>query len=350
MERSGTPPRRVCVTTLHFAVGGRSVVQELDQLRRRPRVARRGHRGDTTPPALQTREALEAVTLGSGVAGLEYPRSLGSSTPLGRMVGEIPPCAHAQPGTPAILRATLAAALTAPLVVASAARLENGSGMTIDPQKGTPENPFAAPAPGQAPTYPQAPAYSGQPGYGPGYGPAPVHPAHATFGPGYGLSVGAPQPVLADWVQRAAAFLIDGLLTSVPLWLGYGFAFATASHGLGPLGESTTDLTPAGVLVANLALVAALGVWIWNRIVRQGRTGQSVGKRLFRLRLVDEGDLGSPGVWTTFGREVAHVFDGFFYIGYLWPLWDAKHQTFADKIGRTLVLRDSRVRPHSGAL
>ena len=37
-----------------------------------------------------------------------------------------------------------------------------------------------------------------------------------------------------------------------------------------------------------------------------------------------------------FGRELAHVLDGFFYIGYLWPLWDAKRQTFADKVCGTV--------------
>jgi uncharacterized RDD family membrane protein YckC len=30
--------------------------------------------------------------------------------------------------------------------------------------------------------------------------------------------------------------------------------------------------------------------------------------------------------------------DSFFLLGYLWPLWDDKRQTFADKICSTVVL------------
>jgi uncharacterized RDD family membrane protein YckC len=32
------------------------------------------------------------------------------------------------------------------------------------------------------------------------------------------------------------------------------------------------------------------------------------------------------------------VLDGFCYVGYLWPLWDDKRQTFADKILGTVVV------------
>ena len=48
---------------------------------------------------------------------------------------------------------------------------------------------------------------------------------------------------------------------------------------------------------------------------------------------------GQPiGAGMAFARDLAHIVDGFFYLGYLWPLWDAKRQTFADKICSTVVL------------
>ena len=38
-------------------------------------------------------------------------------------------------------------------------------------------------------------------------------------------------------------------------------------------------------------------------------------------------------------RQLAHLLDGFLCnLGYLWPIWDAKKQTFADKIMGTLVI------------
>jgi uncharacterized RDD family membrane protein YckC len=39
------------------------------------------------------------------------------------------------------------------------------------------------------------------------------------------------------------------------------------------------------------------------------------------------------------GRSFVHIIDGIpCYLGYLWPLWDAKKQTFADKIMGTVVV------------
>ncbi|WP_238176989.1 RDD family protein [Kribbella sp. VKM Ac-2566] len=39
-------------------------------------------------------------------------------------------------------------------------------------------------------------------------------------------------------------------------------------------------------------------------------------------------------------RQLTHSIDGFAcYIGYLWPLWDRRRQTFADKINNTYVIK-----------
>jgi uncharacterized RDD family membrane protein YckC len=56
------------------------------------------------------------------------------------------------------------------------------------------------------------------------------------------------------------------------------------------------------------------------------------------IKLVDE-RTGQPiGPGMSFVRDLAHTLDGFFYLGYLWPLWDDKRQTFADKILSTVVV------------
>ena len=36
-----------------------------------------------------------------------------------------------------------------------------------------------------------------------------------------------------------------------------------------------------------------------------------------------------------------HILDALTYVGFLWPLWDAKRQTFADMLMRTVVVDDS---------
>jgi uncharacterized RDD family membrane protein YckC len=94
------------------------------------------------------------------------------------------------------------------------------------------------------------------------------------------------------------------------------------------------------LIVGWLFLLVALGVWIYNRWVLQGQTGQSWGKKALGLKLVGA-DTGQPvGVLKAFLRDITHILDGLpCYIGYLWPLWDQKKQTFADKINNTYVVK-----------
>ena len=51
----------------------------------------------------------------------------------------------------------------------------------------------------------------------------------------------------------------------------------------------------------------------------------------------------------SFVRSLAHIVDGFCYIGYLWPIWDAKNQTFADKIMSTVVIVQAQDEPQDPA-
>ena len=50
---------------------------------------------------------------------------------------------------------------------------------------------------------------------------------------------------------------------------------------------------------------------------------------------------GEPvGFGRAIGRQIAHLLDGMpLGIGYLWPLWDERRQTFADKVCSTLVVQ-----------
>jgi uncharacterized RDD family membrane protein YckC len=84
--------------------------------------------------------------------------------------------------------------------------------------------------------------------------------------------------------------------------------------------------------------VAALGYSIWNRWIMGGQ-GQSLGKKVVGMRLLSE-ETGQPiGTLNAFLRDICHFIDSIIcYVGYLFPLWDAKRQTLADKIMRTVVV------------
>ena len=120
----------------------------------------------------------------------------------------------------------------------------------------------------------------------------------------------------ASWLQRVGAYLID----VAPIVI--------------------LEIIFSRVLVLYvLILIASLGWTIYNRWYQAGTTGQSLGKKLLNLRLVSE-ETGQPiGMLMAFVRDICHIIDSVIcFIGYLFPLWDAKRQTIADKIVKTVVI------------
>ena len=120
----------------------------------------------------------------------------------------------------------------------------------------------------------------------------------------------------ASWIQRVGAYLID----VAPIII--------------------LEIIFSRILVVYvLVLIASLGWTIYNRWYQAGTTGQSLGKKLLNLRLVSE-ETGQPiGMLMAFVRDICHIIDSVIcFIGYLFPLWDSKRQTIADKIVKTVVI------------
>jgi uncharacterized RDD family membrane protein YckC len=91
---------------------------------------------------------------------------------------------------------------------------------------------------------------------------------------------------------------------------------------------------PLGLLLALAAVV-----WALYNAYLQGQTGQSYGKKIVGTRLLREQDGQVIGGGLGIVRYFVHILDALpCYVGFLWPLWDAKRQTFADKIIKTVVI------------
>ena len=152
----------------------------------------------------------------------------------------------------------------------------------------------------------------------------------------------AVRPELAPWGLRVVANTVDTLAIWGPSYVALlGITWAANAIVGGP-GTAASDQGIPGVLELLAAYVVILGLWIWNRAVLQGRTGQSLGKSVAGIRLVSASTGGPVGATAALGRDLAHIWDWLFSIGFLWPLWDSRRQTFADKISDTVVVR-SRV-------
>jgi uncharacterized RDD family membrane protein YckC len=138
-----------------------------------------------------------------------------------------------------------------------------------------------------------------------------------------GTPFGAPQNY-ANWGQRALGWLIDvgPFLVLCVILVPLAFTGGDAFSMLGVVGS-----------------LAWLGWSVYNRWILQGNTGQSMGKRVAKVKLVRE-DTGQPvGPGIAFVRDLAHTVDNVIcYVGWLWPLRDDKSQTLADKMTGTIVV------------
>ncbi len=111
----------------------------------------------------------------------------------------------------------------------------------------------------------------------------------------------------------------------------------TSEYNLGDF--CATGASTIGQLSIGLAGLIAFAYAIWNFGYRQGTTGSSIGKGIMKFKVVSE-KTGQPiGFGMSIVRQLAHIVDAAIcYIGYLFPLWDAKRQTIADKIMSTVCL------------
>lgn len=134
---------------------------------------------------------------------------------------------------------------------------------------------------------------------------------------------------LAPWTTRALAAVIDA---AVPL------AFVLGALGLN---LAARLFHYEGALVPLLVVAGGAGLvfTVWN-LIGQGHSGQTIGKRRMGVCLVRERDGFPVGPGPSLARQLLHgVFDALpLGVGFLRPLWDAKRQTFADRVLTTVVI------------
>ena len=164
-----------------------------------------------------------------------------------------------------------------------------------------------------------------------------------------GVAHGVPAQ-FAGFGARLGALLLDGIfsfLALIPAGVVAGILLVTAPtqrySSTDVYGETTVSEGPAiGFILGAVAVVAltALLFTIWNQVLRQGRTGQTLGKKVSGIRVVGRQDGQPIGSGRGFGRWMFSFISGnVCYLGYLWALWDPMKQTWHDKIVDSVVIR-----------
>ncbi len=186
------------------------------------------------------------------------------------------------------------------------------------PGYGQPAPEYGQPAPGygQPPAYDQGQSQGQTQGYGapgglPGYpqpGPAGYGAPAAEFGGGSG------RPELAPWGTRVGGYLVDLVI------------FVVARLVL-------------GVISPTLASLGGLLIGLYFGYLT-GTTGQTPGRKVVGISVRRESDGQFLGAGAGIGRAFLHIVDVLpVFLGFFWPIWDAKKQTFADKIIGSVVVK-----------
>jgi uncharacterized RDD family membrane protein YckC len=144
---------------------------------------------------------------------------------------------------------------------------------------------------------------------------------------------------LADFIQRAVAYVIDsliaGFILAVPMtcWL---FSMLPARMTEADIETFSAQITRQQPVITLLSIVVLA---IYHAYFMVKRNGQTPGKSVMRIRVVRKD--GAPLSWTDslVRCGIGYTLSGVFLIGFFWALLDAERQGFHDKIANTVVVK-----------
>lgn len=208
---------------------------------------------------------------------------------------------------------------------------------------------YPPPPSGGYPPPPPPPGGGGYPPPPPSQGggfPPPPGGGYAQAGAPGGPGAPLPKEAYTPWLTRVLAWIIDYIPYMIVVGIGYGIEAATqetvcvtdsSEYNLGDF--CATGNSTLGVAALSISILIGLAYIVWNYGYRQGTTGSSIGKSIMKFKVVSEKTWQPIGFGMSVVRQLAHIVDGIIcYIGYLFPLWDAKRQTLADKIMTTVCV------------
>lgn len=224
------------------------------------------------------------------------------------------------------------------------------------PPQGTPapqgrRPPEPAPAHMSPPHPGAAHGYPGPYGYNPYVVPSPGDDPNR---PGSRAWVEQRYGPVTDFSDRVLPRLIDQVLASVPtaILLTVGavlFVVGLPDYEPCSYGSMTDCEVPgtgsSAMWITGIVLIAVSSlliyvVWFWNRIWRVSRTGQSIGRRVTGLKVVNAADGGRPTLGAMVLRELLVLMLGI--VDWIWMLFDADRRTLGDIVAKTAVVRTER--------
>lgn len=152
-----------------------------------------------------------------------------------------------------------------------------------------------------------------------------------------------PKAAYTPWFTRFVASVIDALPVAVVWGVWDVVAIASAATDCVTYDNGGVVCTSAGSPLSDVAfalvVVLTAGYLVWNFGHRQGATGASIGKSVMKFQVVDDKTWRPTGFATSMLRQAVHLIDAIIcFVGFLFPLWDARRQTLADKLMNTVCV------------
>ena len=143
--------------------------------------------------------------------------------------------------------------------------------------------------------------------------------------------------IYAGFGSRLLAALIDGFILGI-FNLVVGLAIGI------PVGIMTVNNPDNQVLTGMIGMAVQLVTLLINYtyfVYFIGKSGQTLGKKAMKIKVVNSETNQPPGYVSAFLREIIGklISTIILGIGYLWMLWDPKKQTLHDKISHTIVIK-----------
>lgn len=132
---------------------------------------------------------------------------------------------------------------------------------------------------------------------------------------------------LASISKRASAFMLDELLLSILLVVGFWNSFANAKDSLEVVALSQ-QLTYYYIVLKVVYQAFFVAMY-----------GATLGKMLLRIKVIHISNLDKPFFAASLNRAVFRILsEMIFYLGFVWGMMDPLKRTWHDLTARTLVI------------
>ena len=172
-----------------------------------------------------------------------------------------------------------------------------------------------------------------------------IIPHYPPAQPGYQWDEAIPALPFATFGKRLLAAIMDAaILTAIiAIPVALGVVAIVNSVGTNANGDVNTVINGGLLALGITAMLAGIvSILLYEPLLtaRKGiHNGQTVGRQALAIRITNlqGGPISTGQAWGRF-LFASFISKNICYLGYLWMLWDARKQTWHDKVASTYVL------------